>query len=357
QIGDIILTYEITDSWGRTTYGERIVSIISKSASNDIEFYSEDGRKRLFYLKYRPIEHGFDFISDEHNPPNEVIDHSQNQLDQKSDTTKPSIDQEDSESGDLESNPDTEQPPSSEVPESPTEPEKVFKLSVFNTNGEEVGTFELSEEEISNPKNRDRLKEIDIYDDYYFSVWSNNSSRIKIKGHIEGNNTLGESGDENEEYSTGISNDDHMNNVRFKLRTRGLEAVYNKKPEIIISSKDILTQYAGDPIDYTQGVEVIDDHDQTIPIENIKVSFGKNTEKGVAKEKTENDLIIGDNTIYLSVVDSWGKKSTITRKLVITNGIDKNRISFKGENGEVIGIGFDHANNKLVISNENKAFG
>ena len=41
----------------------------------------------------------------------QVIDHSQNQLDQKSDTTKPSIDQEDSESGDLESNPDTEQPP------------------------------------------------------------------------------------------------------------------------------------------------------------------------------------------------------------------------------------------------------
>lgn len=354
QIGDIILTYEITDSWGRTTYGERIVSIISKSASNDIEFYSEDGNKRLFHLKYRPIEHGFDFISDEHNPPNEVIDHSQNQLDQKSDTINPSIDQEDSESGDLESNPDTEQPPSSDVPESPTEPEKVFKLSVFNTNGEEVGTFELSEDEISNPENLDRLKEIDIYDDYYFSVWSNNRSRIKITGYMEGNNTLGESGDENEDYSTGISSDDHMNSVRFKLRTRGLEAVYNKKPEIIISSEETLTQYAGDPIDYTQGVKVTDDHDETIPIENIKVSFGK---KDNDEEKTENDLIIGDNTIYLSVVDSWGRESTITRKLVITNGIDKNRISFNGVDGEVIGIGFNHANNKLVISHENKAFG
>lgn len=354
QIGDIILTYEITDSWGRTTYGERIVSIISKSASNDIEFYSEDGRERLFYLKYRPIEHGFDFIRDEHNPPNEVIDHSQNQLDQKSDTTKPSIDQEDSESGDLESNPDTEQPPSSDATESPTEPEKVFKLSVFNTNGKEVGTFELSEEEISNPENRDRLKEIDIYDDYYFSVWSNNRSRIKITGYMEGNNTLGESGDENEDYSTGISSDDHMNSVRFKLRTRGLEAVYNKKPEIIISSEETLTQYAGDPIDYTQGVKVTDDHDETIPIENIKVSFGK---KDNDEEKTENDLIIGDNTIYLSVVDSWGRESTKTRKLVITNGIDKNRISFKGVDGEVIGIGFNHANNRLVISNKNKAFG
>ena len=144
-------------------------------------------------------------------------------------------------------------------------------------------------------------------------------------------NALGESGNENEDYSTGISSDDHMNHVRFKLRTRGLEAVYNKKPEIIISSKDILTQYAGDPIDYTQGVEVIDDHDKTIPIENINVSFGEKTEKGVAKEKTENDLIIGDNTIYLSVVDSWGRNTLIKRKIIVYpyNNLEYNYINIK----------------------------
>ena len=116
-----------------------------------------------------------------------------------------------------------------------------------------------------------------------------------------------------------------MDNVRFKLGTDGLEAVYNKEPKIIIKSKEVLTQYAGDPIDYTQGVEVIDDHDETIPIENIKVSFGK---KNNDEEKTENDLIIGTNIINLSVEDSWGRKSTITRKLEITNGIQKNTIKF-----------------------------
>ena len=91
-------------------------------------------------MKYRPIEHGFDFIRDEHNPPNEVIDHSQNQLDQKSDTTNPSIDQEDSESGDLESNPDTEQPPSSDA-QNLQQNQKSIKLSVFNTNGKESRNF------------------------------------------------------------------------------------------------------------------------------------------------------------------------------------------------------------------------
>ena len=40
-----------------------------------------------------------------------------------------------------------------------------------------------------------------------------------------------------------------MDYVRFKLGTDGLEAVYNKKPEIIISSEETLTQYAGDTND------------------------------------------------------------------------------------------------------------
>lgn len=33
------------------------------------------------------------------------------------------------------------------------------------------------------------------------------------------------------------------------------------------------------------------------------------------KKMTENDLRIGTNSINLSVEDSWGRKSTITRKV------------------------------------------
>ena len=397
SIGEFLLAYIATDSWGKRVLVTRTVSIISKSVSNDIEFYDESGNNKLFSFKYNPKINEFNVTKRIENIPNDPSTETEQERpepEQPDESQKPengvqnpSQDEELAQSYTTESNPgsegevdgdgsdsttDTEQPPSDDdVTEEPdldidsdmqvtpeeSKPEIIFRLKVFNTNGKLVGTVELSDDEEFNNEELKKLNDIGIYDDYYFSVWSKTPSRIKIKGNISNIDKLGESGSETENYSDGISSKDHMDNVRFKLGTDGLEAVYNKEPKIIIKSKDILTQYAGDPIDYTQGVEVIDDHDQTIPIENIKVSFGEKTEKGVAKEKTENDLIIGDNTIYLSVVDSWGRESTITRKLVITNGIDKNRISFKGVDGEVIGIGFDHANNSLVISKENKAFG
>ncbi|MFQ7439261.1 putative mucin/carbohydrate-binding domain-containing protein [Romboutsia timonensis] len=397
SIGEFLLAYIATDSWGKRVLVTRTVSIISKSVSNDIEFYDKSGNNKLFSFKYNPKINEFNVTKGIENIPNNPPTETEPERPEpeqpgesqepENGVQNPSQDEELAQSYTTESNPgsegevdgegsdsttDTEKPPSDdEVTEEPdldidsdmqvtpeeSKPEIIFRLKVFNTKGKLVGTVELSDDEEFNNEELKKLNDIGIYDDYYFSVWSKTPSRIKIKGNISNTNKLGESGSENEDYSDGIDNEDHMNNVRFKLGTDGLEAVYNKEPKIIIKSKEVLTQYAGDPIDYTQGVEVIDDHDQTIPIENIKVSFGEKTEKGVAKEKTENDLIIGENTIYLSVVDSWGRESTITRKLVITNGIDKNRISFKGTDGEVIGIGFNHANNKLVISKENKAFG
>lgn len=394
SIGEFLLAYIATDSWGKRVLVTRTVSIISKSVSNDIEFYDESGNNKLFSFKYNPKINEFNVTKRIENIPNDPPTETEperpgpEQPDEPQEpengVQNPSQDEELAQSYTTESNPgsegevdgdgsdsttDTEKPPSDdEVTEEPdldidsdmqvtpeeSKPEIIFRLKVFNTKGKLVGTVELSDDEEFNNEELKKLNDIGIYDDYYFSVWSKTPSRIKIKGNISNTNKLGESGRETENYSDGISSKDHMDNVRFKLGTDGLEAVYNKEPKIIIKSKDILTQYAGDTIDYTQGVEVIDDHDETIPIENIKVSFGK---KDNDEEKTENDLRIGTNIINLSVEDSWGRKSTITRKLVITNGIDKNRISLKGEDGEVIGIGFDHANNKLVISHENKAFG
>lgn len=394
SIGEFLLAYIATDSWGKRVLVTRTVSIISKSVSNDIEFYDESGNNKLFSFKYNPKINEFNVTKGIENIPNDPSTETEQERpgpeqpdesqEPENGVQNPSQDEELAQSYTTESNPgsegevdgdgsdsttDTEQPPSDDdVTEEPdldidsdmqvtpeeSKPEIIFRLKVFNTKGKLVGTVELSNDEEFNNEELKKLNDIGIYDDYYFSVWSKTPSRIKIKGNISNTDKLGESGSETENYSEGISSKDHMDNVRFKLGTDGLEAVYNKAPKIIIKSKEVLTQYAGDTIDYTQGVEVIDDHDETIPIENIKVSFGK---KDNDEEKTENDLIIGTNIINLSVEDSWGRESTITRKLVITNGIDKNRISFKGTDGEVIGIGFDHANNRLVISNENKAFG
>lgn len=389
SIGEFLLAYIATDSWGKRVLVTRTVSIISKSVSNDIEFYDESGNNKLFSFKYNPkinefnVTKGIENIPNDHpteaeperpepeqpgesqEPENGVQNPSQDEELAQSYTTESNPGSEGEVDGDgSDSTTDTEQPPSDdEVTEEPdldidsdmqvtpeeSKPEIIFRLKVFNTKGKLVGTVELSDDEEFNNEELKKLNDIGIYDDYYFSVWSKTPSRIKIKGNISNTDKLGESGSKTENYSDGISSEDHMDNVRFKLGTDGLEAVYNKAPKIIISSEETLTQYAGDTIDYTQGVKVIDDHDETIPIENIKVSF----EEG----KTENDLIIGDNTIYLSVVDSWGRESTITRNLVITNGIQKNTIKFMDGNSSILEIGFNPNTNKLILNGYNYQFG
>ena len=389
SIGEFLLAYIATDSWGKRVLVTRTVSIISKSVSNDIEFYDKSGNNKLFSFKYNPkinefnVTKGIENIPNDHpteaeperpepeqpgesqEPENGVQNPSQDEELAQSYTTESNPGSEGEVDGDgSDSTTDTEQPPSDdEVTEEPdldidsdmqvtpeeSKPEIIFRLKVFNTKGKLVGTVELSDDEEFNNEELKKLNDIGIYDDYYFSVWSKTPSRIKIKGNISNTDKLGESGSKTENYSDGISSEDHMDNVRFKLGTDGLEAVYNKAPKIIISSEETLTQYAGDTIDYTQGVKVIDDHDETIPIENIKVSF----EEG----KTENDLIIGDNTIYLSVVDSWGRESTITRNLVITNGIQKNTIKFMDGNSSILEIGFNPNTNKLILNGYNYQFG
>ena len=395
SIGEFLLAYIATDSWGKSVLVTRTVSIISKSVSNDIEFYDESGKNKLFSFKYNPkinefnVTKGIENIPNDHPTEAEPERPEPEQPDEPQEpengVQNPSQDEELAQSYTTESNPgsegevdgdgsgsttDTEKPPSDddEVTEEPdldidsdmqvtpeeSKPEIIFRLKVFNTNGKLVGTVELSDDEEFNNEELKKLNDIGIYDDYYFSVWSKTPSRIKIKGNISNTNKLGESGSETENYSEGISSKDHMDNVRFKLGTDGLEAVYNKKPEIIISSEETLTQYAGDTIDYTQGVKVTDDHDETIPIENIKVSFGK---KDNGEEKTENDLRIGTNIINLSVEDSWGRESTITRNLVITNGIQKNTIKFMDGNSSILEIGFNPNTNKLILNGYNYQFG
>lgn len=394
ELGDIELTYELTDSWGRTTSGKRVISVISKSASNDIEFYDTNGNNKLFSIKYNPIKNGFDFTKNTPEVPEKPVIPEEPKEPETSEGTPPAeeelieptseedqLENEDSESQGQEGGNQTEgqtQPESGDdnsteeggneqtedeiTPENgdadsqeqgesqQPEEKKVFKLGVFNTQGEEVAKFELSEEEILHSSSFDKLNDISVYDDYYFSVWSNTPSRIKIKGDMTGNNRLGESGNENKDYSNGIYEADYMDNVRFKLRTSGLEAVYNKAPEIIIKTKSILTAFAGDPIDYLNGVIVLDDHDGNISTEKVKVDKVENNE--------EATLRIGKNKVNLSVEDSWGRKSTISRDIIISNGIDKNTIKVIGnsQNNEVLQIGFDHITNRLIVTTYDRHF-
>ena len=348
EIRDFILNYKVTDAWGRSATYQRNVSVISKSASNDIEFYSADGNNKLFSINYNPISNIFDVKGGMVNEEN--FEEQQNEI--------------------------------------------VFKLTVFNVDEEKVGEIQLTEAESRDVEEIEkRLEDITVYDGYYFSLWSSNLVRLRINGYMTGNNELGESGDGEQDYSQIITSNDYIDNVRFNLTEDGIHVIYNKPPKIRFLSNDILTVYAGDPINYTENIQVVDDRDNPennhiIDNNKIKVSFidsnedngstvqGYNLENneqdngrlsnGNVEEKTEEEkfieeekkhLRIGNNTVRLTVQDSWGRESSVERSLIIKNGIDKNTIIFNGENGEIIKIGFNHENNKLNVITYNKSFG
>ena len=348
EIRDFILNYKVTDAWGRSATYQRNVSVISKSASNDIEFYSADGNNKLFSINYNPISNIFDVKGSMVNEEN--FEEQQNEI--------------------------------------------VFKLTVFNVDEEKVGEIQLTEAESRDVEEIEkRLEDITVYDGYYFSLWSSNLVRLRINGYMTGNNELGEAGDGEQDYSQIITSNDYIDNVRFNLTGDGIHVIYNKPPKIRFLSNDILTVYAGDPINYTENIQVVDDRDNPennhiIDNNKIKVSFidrneddgstvqGDNLESneqdngrlsnGNVEEKTEEEkfideekkhLRIGNNTVRLTVQDSWGRESSVERSLIIKNGIDKNTIIFNGENGEIIKIGFNHENNKLNVITYNKSFG
>ena len=348
EIRDFILNYKVTDAWGRSATYQRNVSVISKSASNDIEFYSADGNNKLFSINYNPISNIFDVKGGMVNEEN--FEEQQNEI--------------------------------------------VFKLTVFNVDEEKVGEIQLTEAESRDVEEVEkRLEDITVYDGYYFSLWSSNLVRLRINGYMTGNNELGEAGDGEQDYSQIITSNDYIDNVRFNLTEDGIHVIYNKPPKIRFLSNDILTVYAGDPINYTENIQVVDDRDNPennhiIDNNKIKVSFidsneddgstaqGDNLENneqdngrlsnGNVEEKTEEEkfideekkhLRIGNNTVRLTVQDSWGRESSVERSLIIKNGVDKNTIIFNGENGEIIKIGFNHENNKLNVITYNKSFG
>ena len=348
EIRNFILNYKVTDAWGRSATYQRNVSVISKSASNDIEFYSADGNNKLFSINYNPISNIFDVKGGMVNEEN--FEEQQNEI--------------------------------------------VFKLTVFNVDEEKVGEIQLTEAESRNVEEIEkRLEDITVYDGYYFSLWSSNLVRLRINGYMTGNNELGEAGDGEQDYSQIITSNDYIDNVRFNLTEDGIHVIYNKPPKIRFLSNDILTVYAGDPINYTENIQVVDDRDNPennhiIDNNKIKVSFidsneddgstvqGDNLENneqdngrlsnGNVEEKTEEEkfieeekkhLRIGNNTVRLTVQDSWGRESTITRDLVITNGIPKNTIKFMGGNQSVLEIGFDPNTKKLTFKENNIKFG
>ena len=322
-IREFKLNYKVTDAWGRSATYQRTVSVISRSVSNDIEFYNKEGNENLFSLKYNPITNTFDVSKKKNSQPSqedqqpgesgspseqpsqgegnsngEQLQTKTGDVNQGNETEEvpPQSDGEGSSSGGSSTEPGENHPGQEPPIQNPdnsqdgeqsggtggsnnqqTKDEIVFKLTVFNVDEQEVGKIELTEEKAKNiDELKKELEKITIYDDYYVALWSNIPQRIRIQGEVKDNNKLGELKNEKQDYSQIINNRDYIDNVRFNLTEDGIHAVYNKAPKINILNTETLTAYAGDVIDYTQNIQVKDDRDNPTGnhvIDNSKIKI------------------------------------------------------------------------------------
>ena len=323
KIREFKLNYKVTDAWGRSATYQRTVSVISRSVSNDIEFYNKAGSENLFSLKYNPITNTFDVSKKKNTTPSqgeqepgeseapseqppqgtdssngEQVQAKTGDVDQGNETEEvpPQSDGEGSSSDGSSTEPGESNPGQDSTTQNPgnsqdgeqsggtggsnnqqTKDEIVFKLTVFNVDEQEVGKIELTEEKAKNiDELKKELEKITIYDDYYVALWSNIPQRIRIQGEVKDNNKLGELKNEKQDYSQIINNRDYIDNVRFNLTEDGIHAVYNKAPKINILNTETLTAYAGDVIDYTQNIQVKDDRDNPTGnhvIDNSKIKI------------------------------------------------------------------------------------
>ena len=322
-IREFKLNYKVTDAWGRSATYQRTVSVISRSVSNDIEFYDKERNENLFSLKYNPITNTFDISKKENTPPSQgeqpIQPEGPSEQEQSQGTDSLNSDKLQTKTGDVNQGNETEEvPPQSEGEENSSDEsnsgegennnqqakdEIVFKLTVFNTKEEKVGEIQLKEEETNNiDKIKEKLKNITVYDNYYVALWSNTPQRIKIKGDINNDELKNIENSKNIDYSNGVSDKDFIENVRFHFTEDGIHTIYNKAPEIIVTSKEMLTTYAGDIIDYTKNIKVVDDrdnedNDHIIDNSKIKVTIvPKETNSGGAQPDSSGGASSSENT-------------------------------------------------------------
>ncbi len=390
-IREFKLNYKVTDAWGRSATYQRTVSVISRSVSNDIEFYNKAGNENLFSLKYNPITNTFDVSKKENTPPSqeeqqpgesespseqpsqgegnsngEQLQTKTGDVNQGNETEEvpPQSDGEGSSSGGSSTDPGESQPGQDSTTQNPdnsqdgeqsggtgesnsqqTKNEIVFKLTVFNVEEQEVGKIELTEEKTKNIEElKKELEKITIYDNYYVALWSNTPKRIKIQGKIIDNNKLGNEGNQTIDYSKGTDKSDYIDNVRFLFTVDGVNAIYNKAPEIIVTSKEMLTSYAGDIIDYTKNIKVVDDrdnedNDHVIDNSKIKVTI-------VPKETNSGGTQTDSNG------NASGSGSSNTEGNGDSDGTDRNPGSESGDTSSSEDIG----NQGQTTENEEAAF-
>ena len=359
QLGERIVTYSYTDSWGRTGTFERKVTVRPQLYKNKIQVYAEDNES----LEGRTT------INED------IVDSSNNTgniNDQNSGSQSPG----DSDNSNVETN---SKKPAFEIGFNTLtnnyqvvngkdeyldiqNPRKdIFAIQIKGENGEVKFEETLKGNDKGTTEKLNRLNSIPYSETDIIRVWrsSSNSENINKKDVSTNNgeeNTAvvvpnlkitGEvKKDENskitEDYSNGINNIDFMNNVGFNPKAEGLKAIYNEAP--VIKGFDESTEVVekGVNLDLRRDIRITDDKDNNLSFTVSPTTIDTNQ--------------LGIHKVTYTTTDSWNRTTTKIRTIEVVSKVKSNSIQVynpEESNSDLLfKIDFDASAKKFIINNE-----
>ncbi|MFQ6883996.1 immunoglobulin-like domain-containing protein, partial [Clostridium sp.] len=174
------------------------------------------------------------------------------------------------------------------------------------------------------------------------------NSTVSREGEQQGNTNVPNSGvnSDTNPYNSGFATVDNMKNTRFELTKDGIKAIYNKAP--VLSGLDELKIIKGNEPQFRDGVTVTDELDDDNALTNaIQIDssdFNKNA--------------VGVYGVTYTVTDTWGRSTSQVRNVRVVSKVENNVISLDGDNdNKLFEIGFDTVRNKLTFKKSEQSSG
>lgn len=294
------LTYKVTDSWGRSTEKERKVFVRPLAENNKI-ILKNSSSQDAFKI-------GFDFSKMRFTV--EIID-SNTVL--NSENTG-----------------------------------KEFSLTVYNSSGQRVETFELNGTDVLSEEKFDKLKKIPLSVGSQISLWAKTSNNLRVEG------TLIKPDDVTIDYSHGISNAEYMDNVRFVGTEDGMKVVYNKAPVITLpqdTNPNPFVLYKGDDYrtELLKGVTVSDpnEFDNGINKNSIEIKLKKvknNTENSTPNTTPDNTPNETPDSTTNTTTESSSNNRISSNEIDSSNGTNESTdLENSGQDSESEGSSGDNS--------------
>jgi len=174
------------------------------------------------------------------------------------------------------------------------------------------------------------------------------NSTVSREGEQQGNTNVPNSGvnSDTNPYNSGFATVDNMKNTRFELTKDGIKAIYNKAP--VLSGLDELKIIKGNEPQFRDGVTVTDELDDDNTLTNaIQID-----------SSDFNNNAVGVYGVTYTVTDTWGRSTSQVRNVRVVSKVENNVISLDGDNdNKLFEIGFDTVRNKLTFKKSEQSSG